>query len=253
MVVEGGNIFKDSEGNSLTDRINRADIAPTIQWMEKITGLPLINNTLGSVGKKDSSGDLDIAVDQNAISKDDLVAKLTTWAKQSGEDPKNWVKKSGISVHFKTPIKGNLKNGFVQTDFMFGDDIEHMKFGLFAAGDISKFSGADRNLLMSSLAKSLPGDYKYSWQKGLISRSTGDLISKNPDQIAQVLLGGKQYTRKDLDSVESIMNVIKSKPDRLKALNELATRLMDAEGKKPAEIRVDAEEADRIHRILGAK
>ena len=106
---------------------------------------------------------------------------------------------------------------------------------------------------MSSLAKSLPGDYKYSWQKGLISRSTGDLISKNPDQIAQVLLGGKQYTRKDLDSVESIMNVIKSKPDRLKALNELATRLMDAEGKKHAEIRVDAEEADRIHRILGTK
>ena len=253
MIAEGGNIFKDAEGKPLTDRINKADIAPTIKWMEQITGLPLLSNTLGSVGKKESSGDLDIAVDQNVINKDDLVAKLSAWAKRAGEDPKNWVKKSGISVHFKTPINGDPKNGFVQTDFMFGDDIEHMKFGLFAAGDVSKFSGADRNLLMSSIAKSLPGDYKYSWPKGLISRSTGELITKNPDLIAQTLLGGKQYTRKDLDSVESIMAVIKSKPDRLNALTALAAKLLDTEGKKPGDIRVDAEEADRIHRILGTK
>ena len=61
MIAEGGNIFKDAEGKPLTDRINKADIAPTIKWMEQITGLPLLSNTLGSVGKKESSGDLDIA------------------------------------------------------------------------------------------------------------------------------------------------------------------------------------------------
>lgn len=251
-IFEGGNIFKNVEGDILTSRINRIDIAPTIKWLETITNLPLLNNTLGSVGKKASSGDLDIAVDQNAISKDELVKRLTDWVQSQGEDPKNWIKKSGVSVHFKTPINGDPKNGLVQTDFMFGDDIEHMKFGLFAAGDVSKFSGADRNLLMSSLAKSLPGDFKYSWQKGLISRSTGNLISKDPDYIAKVLLNGKQYTRKNLESVESIMSAVRKQPDRVKALSDLANKLLDTEGKKPGDIRVDAEEADRIHRILGS-
>ncbi len=252
LIIEGGNIFKSPDGTILTQRIDRKDIQPTIAWLEKITGLPLLDNTLGSVGKKESSGDLDIAVDQNAISKDDLIDKLSTWVKSIHEDPKNWIKKSGISVHFKTPIRGNLKKGWVQTDLMFGDNLEQMKFGLFSAGDASKFSGADRNLLMSSIAKSLPGDYKYSWQKGLIKRSTGESISKNPDVIAQILLGGHQYTRESLDSVESIMSVLRGKPGRLKLLSDLANNLMNIDGKKAGEIRADAEEADRLHRIISA-
>jgi hypothetical protein len=251
MITEGGNIFKNVEGNSLTTRINRVDIIPTISWLERITQLPLLHNTLGSVGKKDTSGDLDIAVDQNAISKDDLIKRLAIWVKSQGNDPKDWIKKSGISVHFLTPINGNQQLGFVQSDLMFGDDIEHMKFGLHSAGDKSKFSGADRNLLMSSVAKSLPGDFKYSWQKGLINRTSSDLISKDPDSIAKVLLG-KKYTRNDLDSVESIMSAVRHDPTRLRMLSDLAKNLLGTDGKKPSDVRVDSEEADRLHRIMSA-
>lgn len=250
-IMEGGNIFKDAEGNIVTQNINKADIVPTLKWLEKLTGLPLIGNTLGSVGKKATSGDLDIAVDQNTISKDELVSKLSTWLGKQGEDPKQWVKKSGISVHFKTPIKGSAKNGFVQTDFMFGENIEHMKFGLFAAGEASKFSGADRNLLMSSVAKSLPGDFKYSWQKGLIKRSTGDSISRDPNDIASVLLG-KGHTGKDLESVEAIIGALKKDPQRIANLKKSMENLRNTEGKKPGEIKADAEEADRIQRFLSA-
>ena len=38
---EGGNVFKDTSGNSLTQRINQADVMPTAQWLEQITGLDL--------------------------------------------------------------------------------------------------------------------------------------------------------------------------------------------------------------------
>lgn len=251
MVTEGGNAFKDSQGNTLTQRIGKSDIAPTIRWLEHITNLPLINNTLGSVGKRESSGDLDIAVDEKVISKDELVSKLSSWASTQGGDPKDWVRKSGISVHFKTPIKGDPDNGYVQTDFMFGDDVEHMKFGLHAAGDASRFSGADRNLLMSSLAKSLPGDIKYSWQKGLIKRSTSEPISKDPGVIAGVLLG-KGHVRDDLDSVETIMSAIGGDATRMSQLKALASNLRDSTGKKPSEAKADAEEADRIDRALSA-
>ena len=248
---EGGNAFKNAEGAVVTTRIARADIVPTLKWLESLTSLPLVNNTLGSVGKKESSGDLDIAVDQNSVSKDDLVNKLTSWVSSQGENPKDWVKKSGISVHFKTPIKGDAANGFVQTDFMFGDDVEHMKFGLFAAGDTSRFSGADRNLLMSSLAKSIPGDYKYSWQKGLIKRSTSELISKNPDEIAKVLLGNN-FSKNDLDSIESMIAALKKNPSRINDLKELIVNLRSSDGKKPSDAKADAEEADRITNALAA-
>jgi len=247
---QGGNVFKDANGNSLTRKISLPEIETTIRWLEELTGLPLRNNTLGSVLKKKSSKDLDLAVDQNSVSKDELISKLSSWTvKQQGKST-DWIKKSGISVHFKTPISGDQRNGFVQTDFMFGDDVDQMKFGLFSAGEKSSFSGAERNLLMSSLAKSLPNDLKYSWQKGLIRRSTSELISKDPDQIATVLLG-KGFKRSDLDSVETIMSAIKSDPHRIKNLEDLTVNLRKSNGKKPAEMKADAEEADRITKAVG--
>ena len=250
-VMEGGNMFKDASGQAITTRINQADINPTIQWLENITGLPLVDNTLGSVGKKATSGDLDIAVDQKAISKDELVAKLSQFVTSKGEDPKAWIKKSGISVHFLTPIDGNVQRGYVQTDFMFGDDIEQMKFGLHSAGDASKYSGADRNLLMSSIAKS-QGDLKYSWQKGLMNRQTEQVLTTNPDAIAAALLG-QGATRQDLDSVESIMTWLQTNnPKRIEFLRSLAPKLRDITNKKPGQIKVDNEEADRIENALKA-
>lgn len=248
-ILEGGNAFKDAGGNILTRRIDREDVEPTIRWLEGIAQLPLINNTIGSVGKKATSGDLDIAVDEKTISKEELIKRLDAWVNQQNGNPKDWIKKSGISVHFKTPINGNAANGYVQTDFMFGDNIDHMKFGLFSAGDQSRYTGADRNLMMSSLAKSLQNDLKYSWQKGLIRRSTGETISKDPDYIAGVLLGSA-YKASDLASIESIANAVKDDKSKTKALKDLIVKLRSSENKKPGEIKADAEEADRITAFL---
>ena len=45
ILKEGGNVFK-VDGKPVTQRINLADIQPTIAYLEKITGLPLSNNML---------------------------------------------------------------------------------------------------------------------------------------------------------------------------------------------------------------
>ena len=36
---EGGNVFKDAQGQPLTQRINQADIPATIAWVEQVTGI----------------------------------------------------------------------------------------------------------------------------------------------------------------------------------------------------------------------
>jgi len=56
-IKEGGNVFKDADGVVATKRINQTDVKPTIQWLEQLTGLPLMDNMLGSTGQKPTSGD----------------------------------------------------------------------------------------------------------------------------------------------------------------------------------------------------
>ncbi len=125
-IKEGGNVFKDADGAIATTRINQTDVKPTVQWLEQLTGLPLMDNMLGSTGQKPTSGDLDLAVDPKTIGKDDLVAKLTKWAESHGFDPKEWIRKSGVSVHFKAPITGREDQGYIQTDFMFVETLAIM-------------------------------------------------------------------------------------------------------------------------------
>lgn len=206
---EGGNIFKDENKVPVTQRINKADVDPTLKWLESFIKLDLVNNKLGSTGLTPTSGDLDIAVDANAISKDELVETLTKWAEYYGQDPKDWVRKSGISVHFKTPIKGKGSNGYVQTDFMFTDDLEWMKFAMQGAAG-SEFKGSHRHILMSSIAKHL--GLQWSGGVGLKSRETGNVVSKDPDEIAKILLG-PQGQAEDFRSVEAVIERIRDNPE----------------------------------------
>jgi hypothetical protein len=177
--------------------------------LEKITGLDLQNNMLGTTGKAPTSGDLDVAVDQANTTKDQLADKLSQWAIQNKQDPKLWVKKSGISVHFKTPIRGSAKNGYVQTDLMFGDP-GWMRWSLQGGEPGSEYKGADRHVMMASIAK--PLGYKWSHKAGLLDRETNEVITKDPNKIAELLLG-KGATANDLNTVETIHAKIKGRSD----------------------------------------
>jgi hypothetical protein len=210
---EGGNIFKNAEGEPATIRINKADVKPTLGWLEKITGLDHKGHMLGSTGVKDTSGDLDVAIEKDKVSKDDLVGKLQAWVVKNhpDEEPKQWIRKSGISVHFKTPIRGNEKNGFVQTDLMFGDQ-KFMKFALGGMDAKSNFKGQHRMIMIASLAKAL--GYKWSPSNGLVDRISNEPLegAKDPKFIAKTLMG-PTATPQDLQSVESINAKIKADPN----------------------------------------
>ena len=208
-LFEGGNVFKDDAGTVLTVRINKADVMPTIQWLETVTGLELTDNLLGSTGKKETSGDLDIAINANEVDKNEFATKLSQYIEKQGGNPKEWVRKSGVSVHFKTPIKGNEENGYVQADFMFGEP-NWMKWSLQGGKEGSDYTGAHRHMLLSSIARAK--GMKWSAHNGLMSGDGVELITKDPNEIAKKLLG-QMANPKDLENVESIINVIMKLPN----------------------------------------
>ena len=211
ILKEGGNIFKDEQGTPVTQCIARHDVDPTLTWLEKITGLKHTDMKLGSTGIKDTSGDLDVAIDASKVDKQELFDKLNAWKMKNHPDDttRQWVAKSGISVHFKTPINGNPNNGYVQTDLMFGNP-EAMKFAFKGTGDGTVYKGAHRAIMIASMAKAR--GFKWSPGKGLLDRETNDLVASAPDEVAVALMG-QGSNRADMDSVETIIKKIKNSPD----------------------------------------
>lgn len=207
LIFEGGNVWK---GGMATVRIPKDLVAPTVAWLESITGLPLLSNMLGTTGRAETSGDIDLAVDATQVSKDELAAKLKAWATQN--DTTAEVKKSGVVVHFRCPIAGKAFLNYVQVDFMF---VDNMKFThwIYRAAEDSKYKNATRTILLASLARSI--NLRFSADKGLTFRDTNKPLTKgtNPDFIAKKLLGPKA-TGKDLSSVESILDALKNDPKR---------------------------------------
>lgn len=211
-IFEGGNVFKDTNGRPITQRINQTDVKPTLAWLdEMLPGLDLQNNTLGSTGIKSTSGDLDLAIDANRVTKDQLEYRLKQWAVSHGFRPEDYVRKSGTAVHFLTPITGRPDQGYVQTDFMFMKNIPWSKFVLGAMPPDSKYKGRERNVLMNSIAKSM--NYKLNQIAGIADRETNKIITDDPDTVAKMLLN-RRATREDLASVETIMAALERDPAR---------------------------------------
>lgn len=200
-LTEGGNVFKDAEGNSLTTRIRREQVVPTVKWLENLTGLSLVDNMLGTTGRKETSGDLDLAVDAAKINKETLIRTLLT----KGIDAKD-IKKSGDSVHLKTPISGS--NDFVQTDFMFGEP-RWQQFSMQGGSEGSQYRGVHRQILLSSIAKAL--GMKWSYKSGLMDRESNQPIEggQDPKVIAKML--GIPVNK--LGTFEDILASIKDRPD----------------------------------------
>jgi hypothetical protein len=226
-LFEGGNIFKDDAGTVLTKRISKADVLPTVQWLEKVTGLELTDHMLGTTGKKETSGDLDLAIDANEVNKNEFAAKLSQYIADEGGDPKEWIRKSGISVHFKTPIKGDPDNGYVQADFMFGER-EWMKWSMQGGKEGSELKGSHRHMILSSISKAR--GLKWSFQNGLMNRETNEVITKDPNEIAKKLLG-QTATPKDLQDPEAIIDYIIKLPNYEELIAD-ARQSLEKEGVK---------------------
>lgn len=145
---EGGAALKSKN----VIRIAKNDIPATIKHVSQISGVPTKDMyPVGSVGKTDTSGDIDLAIDVRKHDPERLHQKMLDAL--GGED--FGVFNRGTKVgSYAVPIKGRGKQ-MVQVDFMFVRNPIWAQFAYFSAGDKSKYKGAVRAVLMSSVASSL--------------------------------------------------------------------------------------------------
>ena len=237
-LLEGGNVFKDADGQPLTGRINQSDVPATVAWIEQLTGLQFPRDRwLGSTGKAPTSGDMDLAVDTGEISKDQLAQKLMQWVVSHKLPPAEWIKKGG-EVHLRTPIQGRPELGYVQTDFMFFPNLDWGTF-FYSGGEDSAYKGMNRNVLMSSIAKQL--GLKVG-ANGMFSRATNQLVDggMDPDYVAQALLG-RGRTRKDLKNVETIFAALSRDKDREVKVKDFREYLTKEGMQQPDAVKEDAD------------
>jgi hypothetical protein len=156
-----------SEGGAMpgVGAIHIDEIGPTLDSLEKVLGIDLKNNTLGSVGKKEFSGDIDVALDIKPEDLPEFVKKL-----ESIPEVLDIAKSSVIMTKVKIAdydpnkqVQGKPRTGYVQVDFMPGDPGWMKTFYHAPHEKDSKYKGVFRNILVSSIAAHL--DRKDSEQK----------------------------------------------------------------------------------------
>ena len=205
-INEGGHVFKSPDGQPLTQRINRDDVPATIKWIEHVSDIRFPEESwLGTTGRKASSGDLDLAVDETAIDKDTLIKVLLS----SGVDAKA-IKKSGDSVHIMVPIGGRLGQGYVQADLMFGDP-KWQAFSMSGGAEGSQLTGMSRHVILASIVSALQPGLKWSYKHGLVDRITNTTIEdgKSPATLSKIT--GIPAVK--LNSADDIIDAISKRPN----------------------------------------
>jgi hypothetical protein len=235
-LLEGGNVFKDADGQPLTGRINQSDVPATVAWLEQLTGIEFPReHWLGSTGKAATSGDMDLAVDANQVSKEQLAATLTQWIVSHKLPPAEWIKKGG-EVHLRTPIQGRPELGYVQTDFMFFPNLDWGTF-YYNQGAGSAYKGMNRAVLMSSIAKHL--GLKLG-ANGVFSRTSNQLVTMDPDEAARMILG-PGATRDNLSTVETIFAALAKDKDREAKIKDFREYLNKEGLQQPDAVTEDAD------------
>ena len=151
-VCEGGNAVSD------VVRINKSNVESTVeQFKKKVLPLLDINDKdtaiLGSAGKKETSGDIDIGIDKIKNIRQFLV---DAEKKLNANDIENYISWGFNEISIRWPIEnsdGKQKNKFVQIDLMPCENLSMLKWGMHSpTQEESKYKGVVRNLLLCDIA-----------------------------------------------------------------------------------------------------
>lgn len=247
-IMEGGHVF--GEGS---DKIAKEDIKPTLNaWLQEIKKLfPKVARywdnpvTLGSVGKKDFSGDIDIAIDEEGLKNPEdwnldpqvltltynkMIKRARTASPQDvmrraiitciGE----YINENSDKIITNTKSAGNgvmfsefnqidhetgLPNGkTVQIDTNFGN-VDWLTFAYYSDAYADNVKGLHRTQLMLHLF-TYKG-YMFKHNKGVQNKDTQEWVASNPEEAVSTLndLYGFNLDRKTLENYHSLQKFLK--------------------------------------------
>jgi len=147
-----------SEGGAMpgVGPIHISEIEPTLNALEKVLGIDLKDNVLGSVGKKEFSGDIDVALQVAPeeipafVEKLDKIPEIMDIAKSSVIMTKVKIVDYDESKQTEKP-----RTGFVQVDFMPGDPGWLKTYYHSPSEKESKYKGVFRNIMIATIASVL--------------------------------------------------------------------------------------------------
>ncbi len=147
-----------SEGGSLpgVGAIHIDEINPTLVPLEKELGIDLRNNALGSVGKREFSGDIDVALKIDTDKIPEFVERLKK-SSQIMDIAKSSVIMTKVKImdFDETKEDGRPRTGYVQVDFMPGDP-DWLKTYYHSPNEKdSQYKGVYRNIMIASIAGSV--------------------------------------------------------------------------------------------------
>ena len=236
--------FTLNEGGAMpgVGAIHIDEINPTLTALETSIGVDLMNNVLGSVGKRQFSGDIDVALQ---IQPEELPAFIEELKKNPLvlDIAKTSVimTKVKIADFDQSKSDGRPRTGFVQVDFMPGDPGWMKTYYHSPSETESKYKGVYRNIMIATLAAVHNRDQsdaklddgrameerRFMWsptegllrvQRTPVPKKNGDGYTKKnknetidgpwkqPDEIAAQL---GLDSGKDLNSFESLLTAVK--------------------------------------------
>ena len=147
--------FEITEGGAMpgVGPIHIDEIDPTLDALEKVLGIDLKNNVLGSVGKKEFSGDIDVAIQVDPDKIPELVKRL-----ENTPEVLDIAKSSVIMTKVKivdydeSKQTSKPRTGYVQVDFMPGDPGWMKTYYHSPSETESKYKGVFRNIMIATIA-----------------------------------------------------------------------------------------------------
>ena len=278
LLVEGGNAFKDAEGNHVTrlDRIPRKDVEGIVSSFKREILDPIGVDSVGvgtTVSTYPTAGDLDFVIDE--ISNKDVYKKLSSHPELQSEHPMapginrlyTLPGGAGVAVLYYAPSINDL----VQVDVMpsSGADLDHISWMLKGA-DAGGVKSRYRNILLSLIARKQSEreteeagqNIKYTYARGVLKKVNGKPVhmrETNPDLFLPMI--GINATKESVKSFEGLVGEMRKDsflnsilPDFAGYINNPQHLLSnDAQRRKDAQESVDYILGQNINEIRAFK
>lgn len=133
--------------------IHISEIIPTLNALERVLKVKLKDNVLGSVGKKQFSGDIDVALQLDADQVPAFIGRLKKTPEILGVEKSSVIMtKVKIVEYDASKLTSEPRTGYVQVDFMLGDP-KWLKTYYYSPSETeSKYKGAFRNIMIAAIA-----------------------------------------------------------------------------------------------------